>query len=188
MLKNVGHQQMQDMLCDVGKVSQDHLETSLRHWGCVTFMLARVGIECIATSLFGNAIGRYMRNTKLHQTEKSKKVSGEIISKPLPDRRWCETVMVARVGGTTTADCGGVGDPIGTPESPPQSAAVPRTANKCCVKQNWISRRNRKPDFSPAGKRISFGNNRRVFGKETNFLERQFLGVSAKMVVVVKQG
>ena len=33
-LKSSGHQQMQDMLCDVGKVSQNHLETSLRLSDC----------------------------------------------------------------------------------------------------------------------------------------------------------
>ena len=81
------------------------------------------------------------------------KKSGEIISKPLRVWRWCETVMVARVG-TTTADC--AGDPIGTPESP-QSAAERRTANKCCQTPT-------KQDFSPELK------TRFLAGRQKDFL------------------
>ena len=86
-----------------------------------------------------------------HATWREKSFS--IISKPLSDWRWCETVMVARLLCEA-------GDPIGTPESP-QSAAVPRTANKCCQKRqnrisrrNWnqISRRRRQKDFLLATK------------------------------------
>ena len=57
VLKNVGHQQMQDRLYDVGKISRDHLETSLRHSRCATLIFVRVG-GYIAIFLFGNVIDR----------------------------------------------------------------------------------------------------------------------------------
>ena len=45
-LKSSGHQQMQDMLCDVGKVSQNHLETSLGLGDCSELGVGGGGGNC----------------------------------------------------------------------------------------------------------------------------------------------
>ena len=74
-------------------------------------------------------------------------------------------VMVARVDNNSRL----CRDPIGTPESLPQSAAERRTANKCCQtpKQDF-SPDPIKPDFSPAGKRISFDKDNRICERDTS--------------------
>ena len=164
VLNNVGHQQMEDMRCDVWEKFLEIFSKPLFHRPGDCYVL--VMVWAIAISLLEIRLTE-MRNTT-DQTEQIFNKSEEIISKPLRVWRWCETVMVARVG-TTTADC--AGDPIGTPESP-QSAAERRTANKCCQTPT-------KQDFSPELK------TRFLAGRQKDFLwqghtylgKRQFLGV-----------
>ena len=165
VLNNVGHQQMEDMRCDVWEKFLEIFSKPLFHrlWDCYVLVL----VGAIAISLLGNTIDRDEKCNWSDGTNIKTK-SGEIISKPLRVWRWCETVMVARVG-TTTADC--AGDPIGTPESP-QSAAERRTANKCCQTPT-------KQDFSPELKTRFLAVRQKDFlwQRHTYLGKRQFLGV-----------